>query len=249
MCVSLSPLSKGAGLITGSYDIPVATLRARAVFTNTMATNAYRSSGRPEVTFAIERMMDLAADALGIDRFRLRRKNLVPAKAMPYTNAVGMQYDSGTYKSNMDLALSIADVAGFKARKREAKKRGKLLGLGLANYVESSIGSPRERAEITVKPEGRVGVVIGTQPSGQGHETSFAQVAADLLGLPVETVDIVIGDTDIVSVGGGSHSGRSMRHAGAVIVKTANELIGKARKIAASRSMSRRSRSRSRTAG
>jgi aerobic carbon-monoxide dehydrogenase large subunit len=232
-CVSLSPLSKGAGLITGSYDIPAATLRARAVFTNTMATNAYRSSGRPEVTFAIERTMDLAADELGIDRFRLRRKNLVPAKAMPYTNAVGMQYDSGTYESNMDLALSIADAAGFKARKREAKKRGKLLGLGLANYVESSIGSPRERAEITVKSEGRVGVVIGTQPSGQGHETSFAQVAADLLGLPVETVDIVIGDTDIVSVGGGSHSGRSMRHAGAVIVKTANELIGKARRIAA----------------
>ncbi len=232
-CVSLSPLSKGSGLITGSYDIPAATLRARAVFTNTMPTNAYRSSGRPEVTFAIERMMDFAAGQLGMDRFKLRRKNLVPDKAMPYTNAVGMQYDSGTYESNMDLAMKIADVAGFKERKREARRRGKLLGLGLANYVESSIGSPRERAEITVKPEGRVGVVIGTQPSGQGHETSFAQVAADMLGLPVETVDIIIGDTDIVSVGGGSHSGRSMRHAGAVIVKTAAALIGKAKRIAA----------------
>ena len=233
LCVSLSPLSKGAGLITGSYDIPAATLRARAVFTNTMPTNAYRSSGRPEVTFAIERLIDMAAEELGIDRIKLRRKNLVSPKQFPYRNAVGMQYDSGTYESNMNLAMRIADLDGFKQRRREAKKRGMLLGLGLTNYVESSIGAPRERAEITVKPEGRVGLVIGTQPSGQGHETSFAQVTADLLHLPVETVDIIIGDTDIVSVGGGSHSGRSMRHAGTVISKAATDLIAKAKKIAA----------------
>ena len=233
LCVSLSPLSKGAGLITGSYDIPAATLRARAVFTNTMPTNAYRSSGRPEVTFAIERLIDMAAEELGIDRIKLRRKNLVSPKQFPYRNAVGMQYDSGTYESNMNLAMRIADLDSFKQRRREAKKRGMLLGLGLTNYVESSIGAPRERAEITVKPEGRVGLVIGTQPSGQGHETSFAQVTADLLHLPVETVDIIIGDTDIVSVGGGSHSGRSMRHAGTVISKAATDLIAKAKKIAA----------------
>ena len=233
LCVSLSPLSKGAGLITGSYDIPAASLRARAIFTNTMPTNAYRSSGRPEVTFAIERLLDHAADEMGIDRVRLRRKNLVPPKKMPYRNAVGMVYDSGTYESNMDLAMRIADAEGFKQRKREAKKRSKLLGLGISNYVESSIGAPRERAELTVKPEGRVGVVIGTQPSGQGHETSFAQVTADLLHLPVETVDIILGDTDIVSVGGGSHSGRSMRHAGTVIAKAATDLIAKAKKVAA----------------
>ena len=233
LCVSLSPLSKGSGLITGSYDIPAATLRARAVFTNTMPTNAYRSSGRPEVTFAIERLIDLACVELGFDRVKLRRKNLVSAKKMPYRNAVGMVYDSGTYEANMDLAMRIADWDGFKARKKDAKKRGKLLGLGLANYVESSIGSPRERAEITVKPEGKVTVVIGTQPSGQGHETSFAQVAADLLALPVEIVQIVLGDTDIVSVGGGSHSGRSMRHAGTVITMASMDLIEKAKKITA----------------
>ena len=127
-CVSLSPLSKGSGLITGSYDIPAATLRSRAVFTNTMPTNAYRSSGRPEVTFAIERLMDKAADELGIDRIKLRRKNLVRPKKMPYRNAVGMLYDSGTYEANMDLAMKIADWDGFKQSKREAKKRGKLLG-------------------------------------------------------------------------------------------------------------------------
>ena len=135
-CVSLSPLGKGAGLITGSYDIPAASLRARAVFTNTMPTNAYRSSGRPEVTFAIERLIDTAASELGFDRVALRRMNLISPQAMPYTNAVGAEYDSGEYESNMDLAMRIADWDGFAARRREAKKRGKLLGLGLANYVE-----------------------------------------------------------------------------------------------------------------
>src|SRR5712672_903054 len=231
--VSLSPLSKGSGLITGSYAIPAATLRSRAVFTNTMPTNAYRSSGRPEVTFAIERLMDKAAEQLGIDRIRLRRKNLIRPKAMPYRNAVGMLYDSGTYEANMDLAMKIADVEGFKKRKREAKKRGKLLGLGMANYVESSIGAPKERTEITVRPNGVVDVVIGTQPSGQGHETSFAQVVAELIAVPVQCINIIIGDTDIVSVGGGSHSGRSMRHAATVIAKGVPELIAKGKQITA----------------
>src|ERR1700724_1647324 len=140
-CVSLSPLSKGSGLIPGSYAIPATTLRAVAVFTNTMPTNAYRSSGRPEVTFAIERLVDTPAGRLGVDRISLRRKNLVPPKAMPYRNSVGMLYDSGRYQENMDWALEIADWKGFAARRREAKRRGKLLGRGLADYVESSIGA------------------------------------------------------------------------------------------------------------
>ena len=177
-CVSLSPLSKGSGLITGNYVIPVASLRAVSVFTNTIPTQAYRSSGRPEVTFAIERLIDIAAAKLGIDRISLRRRNLVRPESMPYRNAVGMTYDSGRYEDNMDLAMRIADWAGFTARRREARKRGRLLGLGLANYVESSIGAPKEQARITIKPEGRVDVIIGTQPAGQGHETSFAQVVA-----------------------------------------------------------------------
>jgi carbon-monoxide dehydrogenase large subunit len=232
-CVSLSPLGKGSALVTGSYAIPAATLRSRAVFTNTMPTNAYRSSGRPEVTYAIERVIDRAADELGFDRVALRRRNLVRADAMPYVNAVGAPYDSGQYAANMELAMRIADWKGFAGRRREAKRRGRLLGLGLANYVESSIGAPNERAEITVTPAGRVTVVIGTQASGQGHETSFAQVMADLLGVPVERIDIVAGDTDVVMVGGGSHSGRSMRHAATVFAKAAADLIVKAKGIAA----------------
>jgi carbon-monoxide dehydrogenase large subunit len=129
--------------------------------------------------------------------------------------------------------MRIADWDGFKTRRREAKRRGRLLGLGLANYVESSIGAPNERAEITVAPAGRVTVVVGTQPSGQGHETSFAQVIADLLAVPVEAIDIVMGDTDVVSVGGGSHSGRSMRHAATVFTKAAADLLANGKSLAA----------------
>jgi len=237
-CVSLSPLSKGSGLIPGSYAIPATTLRSVAVFTNTMPTNAYRSSGRPEVTFAIERLVDEAAKQLGVDRIALRRKNLISSKAMPYRNSVGMLYDSGHYEENMDWAMEIADWKGFPARRREAKRRGKLLGRGLANYVESSIGAPKEQAQLKVRPQdssgpARVDAVIGTQSNGQGHETSFAQVVADLLHVPDERVNIIYGDTAVVKVGGGSHSGRSMRHAATVFSKAAIDLIARGKEIAA----------------
>jgi aerobic carbon-monoxide dehydrogenase large subunit len=232
-CVSLSPLAKGCGLITGSYDIPAAHLHARAVFTNTVPTTTMRSSGRPEVNFALERLIDKAARALGIDRIELRRRNLVHREQMPYTNAVGTIYDSGDYARAMNDALRIADWAGFAARREAAAARGRALGLGLANYVESSTGSPRERAELKVLPEGRVQLVIGTQPSGQGQETSFSQVIADLIGVPVERIDVVMGDTDMVSEGGGSHSGRSMRHAAVVMTMAGAMLIEQGKRIAA----------------
>jgi carbon-monoxide dehydrogenase large subunit len=231
--VSFSPLSKGSGLIPGSYDIPAVTLCAKAVFTNTMPTQAYRSSGRPEVTYAVERLIDNAAVQLGFDRMKLRRKNLIKPKQMPYRNGVGMLYDSGRYEENMDWAMEIADCKGFAKRQREAKKRGKLLGLGIINYVESSIGAPKEQTRITVRPDGFVDVVIGTQPSGQGHETSFAQVVSDLINVPVEKVRIILGDTDVVKVGGGSHSGRSMRHAATIFSKASADLAERGKQIAA----------------
>jgi aerobic carbon-monoxide dehydrogenase large subunit len=157
---------------------------------------------------------------------------------MPYRNAVGMLYDSGHYEENMDWAMDIADWKGFPARRRDAKRRGKLLGRGLANYVESSIGAPKEQARITVRPQdssgpAHVDAVIGTQSNGQGHETSFAQVVADLLHVPDEAVNIIYGDTAVVKVGGGSHSGRSMRHAATVFSKAAADLIAKGKEIAA----------------
>ncbi|MGA9893871.1 MAG: xanthine dehydrogenase family protein molybdopterin-binding subunit [Xanthobacteraceae bacterium] len=232
-CMSLSPLSKGSALITGSYDIPAASLRSRAVFTNSMMTQPYRSSGRPEVTYAIERLVDRAAHELGIDPLVIRRRNLIREKQMPYINAVGARYDSGTYAANMDLVRRIADWDGFRKRRTLAKKHGRLLGLGFANYVESSTGSPRERAELTIQPEGRVRMVIGTQSAGQGQETSFSQVLSDLISVPVESIDVIMGDTDIVSVGGGSHSGRSMRHAATVISMASQVLIERGKSIAA----------------
>jgi len=232
-CVSLSPLSKGSGIITGSYHIPHAHLRSRATFSNTPPTNAYRSSGRPEIIFCVERLVETAAREIGFDPIALRRRNLVREDEMPYRNAVGMVYDSGKYEKSLDMVMGLSDWDGFAARKRDAESRGKLLGRGLAHYVESSIGTPVEQAEIHVRPDdNRIDVVIGTQPSGQGHETSFAQVAAEYLGLPLEQVQIVHGDTDIVKVGGGSHSGRSMRMAGTVIVKASEVFIERAKRIA-----------------
>ncbi|HEY3919757.1 MAG TPA: xanthine dehydrogenase family protein molybdopterin-binding subunit [Stellaceae bacterium] len=232
-CVTLSPLAKGCGLITGSYDIAAASLHARAVFTNTVPTTTMRSSGRPEVNFALERLIDAASRALGIDRVELRRRNLVRSEQMPYANAVGTIYDSGDYARAMNDALRIADWAGSEERRKAAAARGRCLGLGLANYVESSTGSPRERAALTVLPEGRVRLVIGTQPSGQGQETSFSQVIADLLAVPVDSIDVVTGDTDLVGEGGGSHSGRSMRHAAVVMTMASAKLIEEGKRLAA----------------
>ena len=145
---------------------------------------------------------------------------------------VGSIYDSGEYEKNMDRVLELGDFAGFPARRADAKSRGKLLGLGFANYVESSIGSPKERADLIVR-KNIIEVVIGTQPAGQGHETSFAQVTADLLAVPFEQVKITLGDTDIVSAGGGTHSGRSMRHASTVIALGSVDLINKGKALMA----------------
>ena len=215
------------------YRIPAAHFRARAVLSNTPPTNPYRSAGRPEAMFVIERLIDLAAQQLGQDRVKLRRRNLVAAAAQPYANPLGMTYDSGDYRKAMDRTLALADWDGFLKRRREAKRRGKLRGIGLANYIEATSGAPREYARITVEPEGRIDVVIGTLSSGQGHETSFAQCVAEWLGAPVEAIRLIQGDTDVVPVGGGSHSGRSMRMASVVMGKASDEIIAKGTKIAA----------------
>ena len=229
--VSLSPLAKGTALVTGSYAIPAVTARARAVFSNTVPTQAYRSSGRPEVTFAIERLVELAAQKLDLDPIALRQRNLVPAPAMPYPNALGMVYDSGDYGACLERALS--GVGAREAHRCREVSEGRLRGIGIAHYVESSTGAPVERAEITVLEAGRVRIATGTQPSGQGHETSFAQVAAEWLGIAPGVIDIVLGDTDVVAVGGGSHSGRSMRMAGTVITMACETLLRRARELAA----------------
>jgi carbon-monoxide dehydrogenase large subunit len=226
------PLVKCSELMTTVYRVPAAHVRSRATLSNTPPTNPYRSAGRPEAMFVMERLCDLAAREFGYDRIDLRRRNLIPPSAQPYSNALGMTYDSGDYSKVMDRALALADWKGFAKRKRESKRNGKLRGIGLANYIEATSGAPREYSKVDVQPEGRIDVTVGTLSSGQGHETSFAQCIAEWLGVPVDSVRLIQGDTDIVPVGGGTHSDRSMRMAGVVMGKASAAVIEKAVKIA-----------------
>ena len=230
---SYVPLVKGVGLCTSGYRIPVAHISARAVLSTTMCTTPYRSAGRPEVIYVIERLVDKAAQEHGFDRVALRKRNLIPPSAFPYKNPQGIIYDNGTYRVVMDRAMELGDWAGFKKRRAEARKRKRLRGIGLCCYLETTGGYPRERADITVLPEGRVDVVVGTLSSGQSHETTFAQCVAEWLGVPFDDVYINESDTDIVKEGGGSHSARSMRLAGIVMGNASDLVIDKGKKIAA----------------
>ena len=230
---SFTPLQKGVEIMSSIYRMPCAHFRARAVVSNTTPTRPYRSSGRPEVMFVMERLIDIAAREFGFDRIELRRRNLLTSEELPYTNPFGMHYDSGDYHDAMSKVLKLSDWAGFAARRAEAKARGKCRGIGLANYVDTATGAPRERAEITVHADGYVDLVIGTISNGQGHETSFAQLINEWLGVPLENVRLITGDTDIVSVGGGTHSGRSMRMGSVVIWNSAIQIIAKGTRIAA----------------
>ncbi len=231
--VSFGPLAKGVEIMTSIYHVPAVHFRACATLSNTAPTRPYRSSGRPEAMFVVERLIDIAAHQCGFDRIALRRRNLVPEAAMPYRNPFGLEYDSGTYHKVMERVLGIGDWTGFAARRTEAKRRGKCRGIGVANYVDTATGVPRERAEITVQPDGVVEVVIGTVSSGQGHETSFAQLVSEWLGVPLDSVVLVQGDTARVSVGGGSHSGRALRLGSIVMLGASNEIIAKGMRIAA----------------
>jgi len=225
-------VQKGVQMMSSIYRMPAAHFRARATLSNTSPTRPYRSAGRPEVIFVMERLIDLAARDCGFDRVAIRRRNLVTEKEMPYKNPFGVEYDNGDYIGGMDAALKLSDWAGFKKRRAQARKRGRYRGIGVGNYVDISTGVPREKAEITVLPEGIVEVVIGIVSQGQGHETSFAQLVTEWLGVPIESVHFVAGDTDRVSVGGGAHSGRGMRLGSIVIKKSSDGIIEKGMRIA-----------------
>jgi len=231
--VTFVPLNKGRELSTTVYRLPVAAVRGRAVHSNTSPLSAYRSAGRPQVMFVMERLIDLAARRHGFDRVALRRRNLVPPGAMPYTNPFGIVYDSGDYPAAQDRVLALADWAGFEARRAEARGRGRHRGIGLANYIEIATGAPRERAQVTAQPDGFVDVIIGTLSAGQGHETAFPQLIAEWLGVEPDRVRMIAGDTDRVAVGGGSHSGRSMRLGGVVMAKASDRLVARGARLAA----------------
>jgi carbon-monoxide dehydrogenase large subunit len=229
--VSYVPLSNAYRVTPTVYDIPVVTVSIRGALTNTVPTAPFRGAGRPEATFVIERLLDIAARRLRIERATLRRRNLIRRAQLPYKSATGLVYDSGNFRANMDSALKLADWKGFAARRREAKKRGKLAGIGTANYVESPVGHPSEYVRVTVHAGRQVEAVAGTQSSGQGHETTFAQVLADRLGIAPEEVQFVTGDTAVVPAGSGTHSDRSMRLAGTLLLEASDRIIDQARRV------------------
>lgn len=232
--VSYVPLNKGAQLMTSLYRVPAACVTARAAMTNTPPTIPYRSAGRPEAMYAIERMIDLAARQCGFDRIALRRRNMIAPSAQPYRNPLGVTYDNGAYGEVMQRALDLADWDGFESRRAEARTRGRCRGIGFGNYIEGTSGIPRERAEIAIDASGEtVDVVVGTQNTGQGHETAFAQLVGGLLGVPHAAVRIRTGDTDFVTAGGGSHSGRSLRFASIVFRQASEEIVLRGRSVLA----------------
>jgi len=231
--VAYTPLHNGWRVGTTVYDIPKAGVRLKAALTNTVPIAPYRGAGRPEATLVIERLLDMAAQDLSLDRLEIRRRNMIPLAKLPYRTASGLTYDSGDFFLNMEKAVALSDWNGFGARRKEAAARGKLAGIGFANYVETPVGAPHERVELFVRPEGHVELIVGTQTTGQGHETSFAQVVADLVGVTPFDVRVIYGDTDKVESGGGSHSDRSMRMAGTLMVEAADKVIAQGKTVAA----------------
>ncbi len=233
-------------LLAGQYTTPAIYCEVKAVFTHTAPVDAYRGAGRPEATFVVERLVEMAARETGIDRRELRRRNMVPPDAFPYQTPVILAYDSGDYAQGLDKALALADYAGFEGRRADAKARGKLRGIGLSCYVEACGMAPSaaagalgagvglwESAQVRFNPTGNVTVLTGSHSHGQGHETTFAQIVSDKLGVPIENVEVLHGDTDKGPFGMGTYGSRSMPVGGAAIVKAVDKVVDKARKIAA----------------
>ena len=233
-----------ATLLSGQYDIPAIYAEVDAVYTNTTPVDAYRGAGRPEATYVIERLMETAAREFGVDPAELRRKNFI--RTFPHQTPVIMCYDVGDYDATLDAALKAADYAGFPARKAEAARRGKLRGIGFSCYIEAcgiapsqAVGSLGagvglwESAEVRVNPVGTIEVLTGSHSHGQGHETTFAQLVSERLGVPTSSVSIVHGDTDKVQFGMGTYGSRSGAVGMSAILKALEKVEAKAKKIVA----------------
>lgn len=220
-------------MITGCYDVPAARVEVRCAFTNTMGTAAYRGAGRPEAAYFIERMLDRLAARVGRDPAEVRRRNFVPPDRFPYETAVGTSYDSGQYARALDTLLERAGYATLRAEQARARAAGRLVGIGLASYVEMCGFVDEETSDVIVGPDGRVTVETGCSPHGQGHETSFAQIVADELSVPVDWVTIVHGDTRVVRKGQGTYGSRSIARGGMAAVLNARHVREQAQRVAA----------------
>ena len=227
------PLVKGVEISTVLYRVPSVSARAIAVQTNTAPTYPYRSAGRPEVMYAMERLIDMAAEATGLDRIEIRRRNLAKPEDMPYDNGFGLIFEAGDFPAALEAAVELSGWSDFESRREDARRRGKLRGMGIADYADLSTGYPREWTEIDVLPEGRVLVQIGTMATGQGHETTFSQMLSEVLQAPYEAIEIGYGDTDRLKDGGGTHSGRSMRMGAIVLCDASAKIIARGTRIAA----------------
>ena len=217
----------------GPYRIPALHFSARAAFTNTAPTDPYRGAGRPEATYHIERVIDLAAAKLGMDRVALRRRNLLSRDELPYTTGAGSRIDCGDFAVLLDRALVLADWPGFEARAREARSRGCRRGIGICTYLECSGGGPREHAALRFSPDGRVTLAVGSQSTGMGHETVLAQIVAARLGLPLESIDFLQADTDATPMGGGHGGSRGLEMGGSAALGVAERVLEKATRVAA----------------
>jgi carbon-monoxide dehydrogenase large subunit len=228
----LSPFGM-IGTVLGVYRIPTAYIDVVGVLSNTNPTAPYRGAGRPEAIYLIERLIDDTARELGVDRIELRRKNLIPESALPYQSPVGPFYDCGKFEENMDMALKLADAAGFKARVDDSNKRGKLRGLGIVNAIEQAAGTAQpEYAEIRFNPSGTVALLMGTKAQGQGHETMFKQILNERLGIDPAEVQYIDGDTDRVAFGMGTNGSRSTVLGGSALYTAAEKVISKGRLLA-----------------
>jgi carbon-monoxide dehydrogenase large subunit len=227
-----APVEYAIKLIPNVYDVRNVFFSTRAVFTNTGPMSAYRGAGRPEATYAIERLMDEAAHKLGLDPVEIRRRNFIRPEAMPYTTATENQYDCGEFEYVLDTALTLADWNGFPARRAASEKQGKLRGRALAYYIEQG-GRFNDRMELRFDAGGTVTIVAGTLSHGQGHATTYAQMVSDWLGVPFESIRFVQGDTDQVAFGRGTWAARSSMVGGCALLAAADAIIAKARPMAA----------------
>ena len=227
------PTFSGAVMHSGVYAIPAIHVAVKGVFTHTVPVDAYRGAGRPEAAYALERLIEFAARKLGVAPAELRRRNLVPAAAMPYATPLGLTYDSGDFVRNLDQALGTADVAGFPARRAAARARGHYRGMGQAVYIEQSGFPPDEFAEARFDPSGTLTLLMGSQSSGQGHQTAYAQLASEKLGLPLDKIRVLQGDSAAIAFGRGTGGSRSIPVGGGALMHAADKLIAKGKRIAA----------------